>query len=313
MVFYQGVSCQCPGTIGTNNEREFDARTRRRLYLNTAAPAPCSGTVSELRYCYYRPGDLQDDVTYHATVAVYRPMNLNDGSVRYNRISDVFAISLTGANISAKSDNFTCTTLDHPDFGVEARDVVGACIVDPPGNSTHQLNLVGNTRRSPLMHMKSSGCSLTDIPSPVSSVSLEMANSRILHVYANITGMCNIMSTVVNDSLHVLAHQKIHISPPLPPPPPPPMALTEPTTVTLTTNDSTNTKSTGKIYQRVITGVATVAIFSLINVAIVTAVVAFFFKKYRKKSDYKYSPYKGGQPYCDNGSTAARALGKLVN
>ena len=61
-------------------------------------------------------------------------------------------------------------------------------------------------------------------------------------------------------------------------------------------------------------GVATVAIFSLINVAIVTAVVAFFFKKYRKKSDYKYSPYYlGGQPYCDNVVRPARALGKLVN
>ena len=91
------------------------------------------------------------------------------------------------------------------------------------------------------------------------------------------------------------------------------MPPAEPTTVSLTTNDSTNTKSTGKIYQTVIAGVATVAIFSLINVAIVTAVVAFFFKKYRKKSDYKYSPYKGGQPYCDNVVRAARALGKLVN
>ena len=188
-MFYQGVSCQCPGTIGTNNEREFDAKTTTRLYLNTAAPAPCSGTVSELRYCYYRPGDLQDDVTYHATVAVYRPMNLNDGSVQYNRISDVFAISLTGANISATCDNFTCTTLDAPDFDVVAGDVVGACIVDPPGNSTHQLNLVSNTRRSRLMRMASKGCSLTDIPSPVSSVRLQMVTSRILHVYANITGM----------------------------------------------------------------------------------------------------------------------------
>ena len=189
-MFYQGVSCQCPGTIGTNNERKFDAIRTRRLYLNTAAPAPCSGTVSELRYCYYRPGDLLDGVIYHATVAVYRPMNLNDGSVQYNRISDVFAISLTGANISATSDNFTCTTLDHPDFGVEAGDVVGACIFNPPGNSTRQLNLDSYTKRSQLMHMASKGCSLTDIPSPVSSVRLIMATSRILHVYANITSMC---------------------------------------------------------------------------------------------------------------------------
>ena len=69
-------------------------------------------------------------------------MSLNDGSVQYDRISDVFNIDLTGAQISSTSGNFTCTTLDHSDCDIEVGDVVGACIFDPHGSNKHQLDPV---------------------------------------------------------------------------------------------------------------------------------------------------------------------------
>ena len=191
-VFFQEVSCQCPGgQIGTNNETNFGASRAKRLYLNTAAPAPCSGTITEGRICYYKPSNLNTGKTYSAIVAVYRLTNLRDSSVQYNRISDVFNINLTGAEISATSGNFICTTLDHPDFDVEAGDVVGACIFDPSGG-TKQLDLVGNTNDYSLMEMSSSGCSPTDIPSPVLSSQLSVISGKILHIYANITSMSKV-------------------------------------------------------------------------------------------------------------------------
>ena len=157
-----------------------------KLYLNTAAPAPCSGNITEGRICYYKPSNVNNGRTHSAIVAVYRPTKLNDGSVQYDRISDVFDIDLTGAEISATSGNFICTTLDHPDLDVEAGDVVGACIFNPPG-STRQLDLVGNANDYSLMEMSSNGCRLTEIPSPISSNDLSVISRKILHIYTNIT------------------------------------------------------------------------------------------------------------------------------
>ena len=179
-------SQQCSGPIGTNNEVEHSVVRANKLYLNTAAPAPCSGTITEVRVCYYKPGNAGNNRNYYATVAVYREMIDDPG--QYEIKSEMFGISYTSTQIKDENGNFVCNTFDvSPDLDIEAGDVFGACVFDPPGNRQRRLEIVGEASGYSLMQMSSSGCSLTSIPSTISSSDLSNVDSRLLHVYANIT------------------------------------------------------------------------------------------------------------------------------
>ena len=178
-------SQQCSGPIGTNNEVEHSVVRQSMLYLNTAAPAPCSGTITEGRVCYYKPRDIRNNRMYYVTVAVYRETSDDPG--QYQRISDTFVISYTGRDIKDEDSDFVCNTFDaSPDLDIEAGDVFGACVFDPSGGSRRQLEIVGEASGYSLMQMDSSGCSRTSIPSTISTGDLSNVNSRLLHVYANI-------------------------------------------------------------------------------------------------------------------------------
>ena len=188
LVFHLEVnSQQCSRPIGTNNEVEHSAVRANRFYLNTAAPAPCSGTITEVRVCYYKPNNIRNLRVYYVTVAVYREMSDDPG--QYQRISDTFVtISYTGTQIRDENGNFVCNIFDvSPDLDIEAGDVFGACVFNPSGIRPRRLEIVGEASGSSLMEMSSSGCSLTSIPSTISTSDLSNVNSRILHVYANIT------------------------------------------------------------------------------------------------------------------------------
>ena len=88
--------------------------------------------------------------------------------------------------------DFSCDseTLNPPAFiNIEAGDVIGACVFNPDGGR-RRLNLVGNAIGYSLMQTADvSGCSLTSVPSLISSSQLSDRDSRILHLYANITSM----------------------------------------------------------------------------------------------------------------------------
>ena len=188
IVFHLEVnSQQCSGPIGTNNEVEHSAVRQNRFYLNTAAPAPCSGTITEGRFCYYKPNNIKNNRDYYVTVAVYREMNNDPG--QYQRITNTFVtISYTETQIRDENGNFVCNTFDvSPDIDIEAGDVFGACVFDPSGKRPRRLEIVGEASGYSLMQMSSSGCSLDAMPSNVSTSDLSNVNSRLLHVYANIT------------------------------------------------------------------------------------------------------------------------------
>ena len=175
--------------IGTDDETVYTAERGRRFYLNTAAPAPCNGTINGWRYCFYNPGNIRNGRTYIATFAAYRTTDTG-----YQRVSNVTVVSWSGRDINALSQSFNCFNISVSDFTIEAGDIVGGCVYDPAGGPTRQLDIVGrNAAGYSLMRMNDeSQCEQNSLPMSISSSQLDnILNSRILHVYASITGRYN--------------------------------------------------------------------------------------------------------------------------
>ena len=173
--------------VGANSQT---AVRDHRFYLNTAHPAPCSGTIDRWRYCLYRPADTSNS-QYYAEVAVYRPVGTGDG-VRYERVSDTFRISRNRNR--ARSRSFRCYNFNiNSDITIKAGDFVAACIYNPAESNRGQLDLVGQNRSTvgySLLQMNDvSGCGDISLPSSVSSSQLSSVDSRILHIFARIESM----------------------------------------------------------------------------------------------------------------------------
>ena len=182
------VNCQCTSTapiiLGTNDETPYTADRSMRLYLNTAAPAPCNGTINGWRYCFYNPDNVNDNQDYKTTFAVYRAVGMG-----YQRVSNVIVVSRSGRNIGALSQSFNCFNINVGDFTIEAGDIVGGCVYDPT-RGDRQLDIVGqNAAGYSLMQMNDvSECTRNSLPLSISSSQLSILDSTILHVYAKITG-----------------------------------------------------------------------------------------------------------------------------
>ena len=83
--------------------------------------------------------------------------------------------------------NFGCTTLTPVDpVTVQAGDVIGACVFDPPDDNTLQNDIVGEIDDSNryLMTTGTIGCGDAAVPSTVNS--LNRRDSRVLHIHADI-------------------------------------------------------------------------------------------------------------------------------
>ena len=191
---FQLISAQesC-GTIGTNNEIEFSAIRDLRFYLNTANPAPCDGTITRWRYCYYGPSFLFS-TSYRVTFAVYRNVSSNSVSgYHYQQVSSTFTADRVALTSNPISSGFNCH--DELDIGNEAvqvqrGDLVGACIFDPDNFlifAHSQLDVVGEASGYSLLEMEDvSECDFGAIPSQISASDLRERTSRILHLYADI-------------------------------------------------------------------------------------------------------------------------------
>lgn len=189
------LSSDCSSPLGTDDKREFTAARDLSFYLNTAHPAVCSGTVRSWRYCYYVPSVVNDTIdVYRTSFAVYREMMDSDsGLYTYGRVSRVFSIT----EDLVQTSSFVCGILDVNDFTIEAGDLVGACIFDPIDNEANgrfrsQLDIVGETVLTsgyPLLRMTDvSACAvgLNQLPSSIPNNMLSVAESRVLHLYADI-------------------------------------------------------------------------------------------------------------------------------
>ena len=206
-VLHLEVNGQCR-PIGTNNETAFNAVRDHRFYLNTAHPAPCSGTVREWRYCYYRPSNT-DGQRYHVTWAVYRRM-CSGNSTHYVAVPSSIHTEGRTRNQILNDGNFWCRDEDVTNFRIEAGDIVGACIYDPIDNDRdrRQLDIVGQTSGYSLMQMNDvSECGVNSIPSNISSSLLSTVNSRILHLNATITGLSkHAFLGFLNEWMHIYRH-----------------------------------------------------------------------------------------------------------
>ena len=190
------------GSIGNNDESPITDRSDERFYLNTGNSAPCTGTITSWRVCYYGPGDDldgDDQRSYLATYAIYRMMG-SGGSERYERVSEIFIAAVSTSNIAGSSlvdatvqqSGFTCfdDSTSTPVM-VQAGDIVGACVFRPDDFSdsvtTRRLDVVGQTSGESLQELRDvRGCSRTEIPSNIQTSQLSPRSSRRLHIYANI-------------------------------------------------------------------------------------------------------------------------------
>ena len=181
------------GRVGTDAQ-EFDASRGQGFYLNTQDPAQCTGTITQFQYCYYRSGSFA--ASYDFTFAVYRSMGSS-----YVPVSQAFTTGRTIANANLGfGDNFACTSYSVDEITVQAGDVIGVCIYDPPDNADPvdvligpdltnrvQLDVVGGNAPSDrfLMSTGNTGCGDFSVPSSVSSLGTQ--TSRVLHIYADIS------------------------------------------------------------------------------------------------------------------------------
>ena len=191
-MLYAEVNGQCT-PIGSNNETKFTAAavTTPTIYLNTDYPAPCSGTVSRWRYCFYRPVTHGAEDKYRLTLAVYRRM------VTQYKIVESSQCTFT-VDFPTQSNGFTCQYLDlsmsrNGQFDIEAGDIVGACIFNPSQGDRERMDIVSEANGYSLMRLPSNTfCGYNSIPRTISSSQLLIVNSRLLHLSATITSRCSI-------------------------------------------------------------------------------------------------------------------------
>ena len=177
--------------VGSNVSTPSQVSTLERFYLNTARPAPCNGTITSLRYCYYGREDSNRN-TYQLLVALYRP---EPRSNNYQRITNTISI-IKRTPISqvpladALLPGFNCDSVElEESVQVLPGDVIGACIYDTL-ISIRRLDVVSlNDIAGYRMLFNSANdedCENRVLPEVVGS-NLEQTNFlRILHIFADI-------------------------------------------------------------------------------------------------------------------------------
>ena len=99
-----GSAIQCSGG---SNPPPFTASVNSGTYLNTASPITCTDTITSWHYCYYPSAATDSQLTYTATVGVWR---LNAATNQYELLTGSdYTLSLvqptsTPANIFCKTE-----------------------------------------------------------------------------------------------------------------------------------------------------------------------------------------------------------------
>ena len=171
------------GVIGTNEEERTFIRDHN-FYLNTQNPAPCDGTITSFQFCNYR--GTQRVGFYESTFAIYR-LRASESDSYDAIIPALSARRAFGTGLGGFLGSFGCTnlTLEDP-VTVQAGDVIGACVFDPPDDDTLQNDVVGviDDSDSYLMTTGTNGCGDAAVPQRVNSLST--TNSRVLHIHADV-------------------------------------------------------------------------------------------------------------------------------
>ena len=171
------------GVIGTNEE-EKTANREHNFYLNTQNPAPCNGTITSFQFCNYRGN--QNAGFYESTFSIYR-LGASEPDSYDAIVPALSARRAFGTGLGGFLGDFGCTNLTLEVLvTVQAGDVIGGCVFDPPDNDTLQNDVVGEIDDSNryLMTTGTNGCGDAAVPQNVNSLSRR--NSRVLHIHADI-------------------------------------------------------------------------------------------------------------------------------
>ena len=166
---------------------------RNRFYLNTARPAPCNGTITSLRYCYYGREDSNRN-TYQVLVALYRP---EPGSNNYQNITNTISITkqtpISQVPLAdALLPGFNCDSVElEESVQVLAEDVIGVCHTND--NNLNRLDVVSRTNNGYNMFYIDTdqlndinNCESGVLPDVVGDNLQETGILRILHIFAEI-------------------------------------------------------------------------------------------------------------------------------
>ncbi len=196
VVVVHGQECR----VGSDAE-EVVASRAHSFYLNTKDPAPCTGTLTQFQYCYYQPTTTA--ASYDFTFAIYR-RDTDSESASFTAVSQAFTTGrgLYNTGLTSFDDTFACASYSVDEITVQAGDMIGVCIYDPPDNAEPvrwfldgldyinrvQLDLIGEDAQGSdrfLMSTGNNGCGDSLVPNPATSLSRQ--DSRVMHIYADIS------------------------------------------------------------------------------------------------------------------------------
>ena len=175
------------GTVGTNNCMEYkEVEEGGIIYLNIENPAQCNGTITQWKYCYYKPDNQED---YQAHVALYRrTVPGRSGNVHYRRQNPSYSISIKH---DEEGSDFVCASYPlNESIAIQQGDFIGICL--PQNNS---LDVVSDTSGVEL-HADSLQYTVNDCESDApgnipNTNNLSKAHDRIVHLYAHISRKYN--------------------------------------------------------------------------------------------------------------------------
>ena len=164
---------------GGSNPPPFTPFTNSGTYLNTDSPISCSDTITSWHYCYYPSQASDSQLTYTATVGVWR---LNNATTQYELLQGSDYTLQLVQPASTPAVIFCKTELLQPQdyVRVETGDVIGVSL---PQQNPLPIVASGATGYS----LKTQSASNT--PTAMQRSTLTDASSVALHLYPT-TGRC---------------------------------------------------------------------------------------------------------------------------
>lgn len=196
-----------------NLSNSENVRYHGQLYLNTDEEAHCNGTITSVDYCYYGPSQYNSNLVWGAGVTLYRSQE--DGM--YRRVFDGLPLikhtPLHQGSPNPRTDlllNFNCDTyLLNSILNVQKGDIFGALILADSFQLTKPkvmlggLDLVGDSSSGYQMLTKSVTIDEIESFDEIQNIIVQLLDtsnglsrdteSRVLHVYANISKSANLL------------------------------------------------------------------------------------------------------------------------
>ena len=161
---------------GGSNPPPFTASVSNGTYLNTARPITCTDTITSWHYCYYPSAAANSQLTYTATVGVWR---LNTDINQYELLTGSDH-TLSLAHPTSTPAKIFCKTevLQPQDYvRVQTGDIIGASLL-----TQNPLPLVASNANGYTLMTHTS----VNAPVVIQTTALSEASNMALHLYPTI-------------------------------------------------------------------------------------------------------------------------------